>query len=257
MELNEFINNGKQVLPFAFSRSEYANLIVGLKRIIDLPEQEREDWLFSVAGDTTSEPDSGLSERKAEDGRDPKFFYHHRPSLRSQLLSAGIDTKPHQEFLDLSDQLYNLLAIKSEEVLASLDQQLPGYNFAERLALRPMDLRHVLRFLYYKSGYEEMSELHDDRGNLSFAVSESRAGLFFEHEEHCHVSRDNEILLFSGLKMELLTQGKLKSKRHYVKNLVINEPRWAIVFFTHIDFDVPDTIVEQIAKGRRGIAVPA
>lgn len=252
MNLNFLIKDGKQELPFKFSRSEQYGLIQGLKKIIDLPKEVRARWLFNLKGDTTSEPDSGLSERGVDDGKDHKFFFHFRPCLMDQLHGAGLNLEPHLEFLNTAHELYKRLGKKAEEVLSDMDTQLPGYDFYDRLMEREPELRYTLRFLYYKPGHEEMAQLHDDRSSLTFAVAESRPGLYFQNENNLYMPKEDQILAFNGLKAELHTNGKLKSMRHYVRNLVFSESRWAIVFFIHYRIDgMNDREVENLVLERK------
>ena len=256
MNLNKLITDGKQVLPFNFNSTDQKQLIQGLKQIIDLPADKRALWLHKVPGDTTSEPDNGLSERGVKDQKDPKFFFHYRHCLVDQLIQAGVNLEPHQKFLQGARILCSDLVKLAEDVLMSLDEELPGYDFLARLMQRPEQLRYTLRFLYYKPGYEKMAELHDDRGGLTFAVAESRPGLYFENDNQLYLPDENQILAFNGLKAELHTSGALKSMRHYVKNLVFNEPRWAIVFFIHYHIDVMNDVqVEHLTAQRKGSAI--
>lgn len=258
MNLRQLIDDGKQELPFQYSSFQQNELIRGLKKIIDLPAEERDRWLFRVKGDTTSEPDNGLSERGVNDGKDHKFFFHYRNCLIEQLIGAGINIEPHQEFFKSAQRLYNSLASYAEDVLINLDKQLPGYDFHERLIAREVQLRHVLRLLYYEPNHENMARIHDDRDGITFAVAESRPGLLFENENILYTPAENKILVFNGLKAELHTDGKLKSMRHYVKNLVLHEPRWAIVFFTHYHIDaLTDREVEELTAKRIGTYITA
>lgn len=261
MNVNSLIHTGFMEVPIPGITDGIENLISGFTHLIESTKQNREVWKFWLPESQSDEPDSGLIEKRIEDGKDPKFIFHYRPFLIEQLNEAGVDCTPHLPFLQQAHKMYSKLEELTAKTLIRLDHILPGNDFLENLyRLHPEYRRHVLRLLYYKPGYGTMAKTHDDKSFLTHHVADSRSGLHFLEDRKLYTVKKDTVLTFTGLKAQLHTMGRLKSMPHYVLNEKLSEPRWAVVFFSHIKVDfteneVRELIVRNIEQYKKDLAL--
>lgn len=247
MNIGDLIVHGRAEVDFD-TRGTIPNIIEGFQDLIRLPESERKLWEFSFTDDGSDTPDSGLIEKRVEDGKDPKFYFHYRPIVTHQLAIRDVPFQKHFQLLQQCDDLYHRLKQTSEQIIQELDEEMPECEFLQRLYARPEHLRHTLRLLWYKPGYETMAKEHHDRSSLTLAVAESRPGLYFTKDHALYHPSPGRILAFNGIKSEIHTNGSLESMAHYVKNEELEQERWAIVFFTHCLVNVTEGHVTQLIQ---------
>lgn len=211
----------------------------GWRRYLQIPKKERLKWQVGNPRDW----DDGYVGREGGE-HDHKDFFHYRPHLYALLENAEVDYTAHANWLMDMDRLWYYCHQRFQQVVRELDEALPGFSFTKRFFSPVARSRHVVRLLSYNRDLQpgvQLGKSHVDRNFGTFQVFETHPALVLElsgeqvnyHPKHDHV------LVFTGGKAEVLTDGKLKGIKHVVivpQDIVKkgNEPRQSIVFFAHV-----------------------
>lgn len=216
-------------------------------RLTKEPLAYRKLWEFDIS--ENDDPDDGLIQRNGKKGKDVKFYFHYRPHLRAMLILRGVDTSGYEDFLINCDRLYEACAKNTGKILRDLDaNMIPSYNLVSRLHRREMMKRYFLRLLYYPAVRKIVAGKHPDQSFLTTHVAESHKGLMLGDDKAPYKASLDSQMCFTGMRAEIITKGKIKAVRHFVKAFS-KESRWSVVFFNHLYCDIDDRkIIKMIRK---------
>jgi hypothetical protein len=247
--ITNLISKGRMEVPLVSSDiiEEIQELIL---KLVQMPHSERKKWLFDNHGDDADTPDSGLIEKRKDEGKDEKFMLHWRPSLMQQLAGRGVDIKKHFRLLQLLQILYERCRASTEQIVFAMDEAMPEYDLLNRHFMVPENVRCTLRWLVYMEGYRIMAQAHPDKDFLTHQIWNSRNGLYFFDEQKLYESVPDQAMAFTGLKAKIRTDGLLKMNEHYVLNEVLTETRMSCVFFSHIYVGVPEKDIRKMVEDR-------
>jgi hypothetical protein len=231
-------------------------LIDGLKRLIETPEEYRNQWAVNEEDDNLIE--RGLTERTGSgNSKDEKWWLHYTPLFIQDLLDRQVDFCEHARLLYWCNQLYQDAVTASEDYLFQLDSQYPEWRIKERFEACPEEGRHVLRVLYYKTGTSILAHPHFDRSFQTIHIAESHPGLMLRDKTEPYNVVANTGLLFPGLKAEYISNGVAKAMPHAVV-ATTTEERWAIVLFTHLYAGRGDSYFKTLTQTQMSnVPIPA
>jgi isopenicillin N synthase-like dioxygenase len=222
-------------LSFLREPQDYKNQWTFIDRFFDIRDRR---W--------HTEADTGYIDRRIENGKDPKEFFHYRANLKNLLLNRNVYIGCYKNWLDSCEEYFNLCF----EV---------AYNTAKRLGLSlGQDWAHLfrdptavglatLRLLYYhRTSFEPgeiLAKFHTDQSAITVHCGDSGPGLILGTEKDGTAFRPKEdkALVFLGHKAGILSD-KLKPLPHGVKipeENVEYENRWTVVAFFHPYLDTP------------------
>ncbi|MCH8330147.1 MAG: hypothetical protein IH946_02010 [Bacteroidetes bacterium] len=204
----------------------FKHLIDGIQQNISNTDDGFADFLmdvdkskiFSYAKEKEADHDTGLISRegeKAHDGHyDHKDFFHFRIELQNHAMFAE-----YQKWLNACGKLLKKCRVKVREFVEELDRQLPGYNFVEYFCNDATLNDDVLRIIHYRKTRPDtklIARRHRGKAGFVLALSENYPGLQgLIHNSWIPLSsRPNCPLIFAGLKMEQITNEKIKALDH-------------------------------------------
>ncbi len=232
------------------------SMIANFQLLIEEPHSYRLPWAIQLFGE--GEPETGLVEKIADTkSSDQKWFLHYKPRLLDNLIERRITFARHGGLLRQCHCLYNALAETAERQLIELDHQFPELDIQRRLTQWPEAERYILRLLFYKTGTPVLAHPHVDRSFMTFHVAESHPGLILGEKATAYETRMDTVLAFPGIKAALLTNDLIPAMKHAVI-ATNNDPRWAIVFFTHLDIGVSEEDLKELTLAEMpNLPVPA
>ena len=244
--VEKLLNDNSAVIHF--SHSHVAGAVEGWSRFLSEPQERKDE--FTIDAEGVGDPDDGYLCRHGVlrgDGiyDDYKEFFHHRYRLTPRLMHKGISIDPHSAWLNHSLHQLHLQCESTCRMIASaLDQRLPGYHFAERVAAPQARTMSVLRLLSYDLQKARTRTLigkgHTDKDFLTLHIVDERPGLLIRGEPQPYRARSNTALVFFGDKASHLTGGRFKPLYHEVIDTSANpaaSSRWSIIYFCHIMLD--------------------
>jgi hypothetical protein len=245
---NQLLNSGYTRIEMNVDR-HVRSAIPDFLHLTEEDESYRKKWLVDLSGESR-DPDDGLIERRREEGKDEKFFFHYRPHLKKNLIGKNVDIRRYDYFLEQCQLIFSFCSEAAERVINDLNQAFPKYLLSERIKSRDESTRHVLRFLRYKPGTDIKAGRHCDQSFITLAPAESDPGLYLNEEKEFYKAEEGTCLLFLGEKAEILTSKELMAVPHHVE-MNPDEWRWSVVFFTHIDIGISDQAVRDSIERKR------
>lgn len=235
----QLITNGYGFIDFTPPGDLIPNIINGWRRYLQMPRKERMWWRVGDSRDW----DDGYVAR--EGGKhDNKDFFHYRPHIYALLDHSGVDYTQHYDWLCKLDLLWYYCYTHFECVMVELHARMPEYNLLQRFRSPIARSRHVVRLLSYNNDLQPgklLGKAHVDRNFGTFQVFETHPALSLELEgqQISYQPKPGQILVFTGGKAEIVTDGKLKGIKHVIEvpaNFVAKqgEARQSIVFFAHV-----------------------
>lgn len=230
----------------------------GFDDLCHLPSEEREKWCTDLedARKDGFDADRGLIFRKGAK-HDKKAIFQYRESLLDELrTNRALMGGARSEFLLYCHYLWQIGYDVALDLCRALDEVVPGHFFHQRVRQVP-DMQ-VLRLLRYTPGGEFFAMPHCDLGFLTlamydgFASGEPFPALSVNGSDPL-VSEPNIAHAFLGTKAPIITDeslpsyksalepgwvgknAKLKAHYHFAQNRELQQPRYAVIFFTHID----------------------
>lgn len=242
--VEKLLNDGYAVIHFSHSRVPGA--VDGWKRFLTEPQERKRQ--FTIDADGMGDPDDGYIRRvgilRDDDVYDDhKEVFHHRYRLVPRLMRKGVSIDPHHAWINHSLlELHRQCESTSRMIASALDQRLPGYRFAERVAAAPARAMSVLRLLSYDLQSARTRTLigkgHTDKCFLTLHIADERPGLRVAQETQPYRARSNTALVFFGGRAAQITGEKCKALWHDVvdtsKDTATASSRWSIVYFCHI-----------------------
>jgi 2-oxoglutarate-Fe(II)-dependent oxygenase superfamily protein len=231
----DVVHRGHAVIEYPVSA--YIPLVLdAVDRLIEDPAAPAWGLYVPRAGCEPDDMDDGLIRRSKDYLYDNKWFFHYRPSLKSNLIARGMDVSAHESLFRFCGMLYDVCRSLAHTFASAFDQALPGYDIAKRHA-DVSDELDVLRILRYDRNVGgEIGKPHTDRDGFTFHIAETRPGLRIGDTRESYAAEKNHILVFPGQKFERVTAGRIRALPH---DIVDNpapdaESRWSVVFFAHM-----------------------
>ncbi len=239
--IQDLIEN--QRMEIQITTSDLVERIIPLFKNLTMEHpMTRQKWLVDLSGDK-HDPDDGLIERKGEGSSDQKFFFHYRPDLLTHLLPQLTEIK-YGDLFNACAQLHDECTELASQIISEFDDQFPVFDIKAKYLLLPEDRRNVLRLLLYKPGNDILAKAHCDKAFATLCLGESHPGLFLDKATTHYAYKQDTALCFFGKKAEIVSGSRFKATPHYVKAFS-SEWRWAVVFFIHIQVDMPDSEIEK------------
>ncbi|MDP3962460.1 MAG: hypothetical protein Q8Q03_01160 [bacterium] len=211
----------------------------GWRKYLQVPRAERLQWRV---GDPRDWDDGYVAREGGE--YDQKDFFHYRPHLYALLDHAGVDYGEHLEWLCDLDRLWEYCRMSFQKIVFQLNTILPDYDLYRRFQSPVARSRHVIRLLSYNNDLQPgklLGKAHVDRNFGTFQIFETHPALSLEigSERISYRPKPGQVLVFTGGKAELLTEGKLKGVKHVITvpdDFIAKkgEARQSIVFFAHV-----------------------
>ncbi len=251
---SRLLNLGMATFRFEAS-ARVASIITGFEGLLQETEAVKRSWTIDRSG-PTNDPDDGLIYRCGDalntegEKYDEKYFFHFKAGLPQLLKSAGASAlKRHQEFLADCEELHNALTIEVLDLARELDALAPGLGLHAKMVSRKAMGMHCLRLLWYLRARPEgernvIGKYHCDRDTLTLHVADRYPGLCVGPALAPYEAKPDRALAFWGRKAPNLDP-RFSMIGHEVRDFapdVKRPPRWSIVFFSHTDTPIADTV---------------
>lgn len=247
-----------QYLPNAryLSLLSLAPLMKTFIELTNLSPEERKEWEIDVEGN--KDPDDGLIERNGG-LYDHKFFFHYKDMGRIIPFMENKESYKQNRnkwdyFLGILDDMHSSLSEDMYNLISTFNDMYPQHKIMKKVAKQNHPMRGVLRLLYYKPGYKVVAQPHYDQSLFTFHIADSHPGLIVgkenEKTREVYVQDENTILVFPGMKAELVTDGLIPAAYHVAvgDNITLTQGRWAIVFFYHCDIGISSQKISKMIK---------
>ena len=225
-------------VPFSLSHQDLSAAAEAYMRFLTLPDSVKQSFSLK-AGVEHNFGIIGYKDRRQEEGRDRKEFFHYHPHLE-----LYFETHPHralsevQEFFKAAREVDRAAAGALRGVLEELSNEFP--HLIEEY-FPSGQRRTLLRFLKYDVAGTgaHLAQGHYDSGGCTLALAESAPGLRLgtcAEDLQPVVHQDHTALFMPALRLHTVTDERFHPVWHDVVQASADTysdttARWAIVFF--------------------------
>lgn len=225
-----------------------------LNEFLPEPDAYKDQWTFphksrpKERGWVVQDGERAVDEYGQLGQSDQKVYLHFYRDLPDKLRGRGVDFSRHQKWLETCEQIYRLCSSLVQEFALALEKNVPDCQIAKLLGPQSSGEDNVLRLLTYRAARADNNQVigqqHRDKSALALDLWESGPGLAGgltakEKSFTPLASEPNQPMIHAGVKLEQLTQGRIKGLWHRVvhsgERYHQQAIRVAVIFFAHPD----------------------